>query len=401
MNRMQAREFDTQLKAEPLANLKNEELQLLLESLQPSIWGNAGSGAKAIGVVWNGASDLVVEESLVKARDIRALLNRIRKVLVQKNDAGIELPTKTSVRSAESSVGYGFYCIVDLKIDEVYVPFGFSSYAISKKGQGWLDELEAGFVEHFDCFLKHRTKIVAREMAMREAFANLVERIGGECKPAWLRMATLDCRDGAWFDSRPYEYAMLILDDKLEVTLEGHRVMNARELRGLAPLYRSAQRRRADRRRKIVEARAVGLIDTVTEALIRHHGRDPHEVMLECAQLGRDCIHAHVSLAAPDQPSCNIWFRDGVLHCALGFKGGAYTSGDLMLDQQLPEVRMVAMKGRSLHEVVDHPVFVTCKPRISSVKRYGASTNIRHAIKPRLLYPPVLDVPRNADPAMR
>lgn len=393
MNMMNIAEFDTVVSREPAASLNNEGAQALLSSLQPSIWGNAGSGARAIGVVWNGVSDLAVEDDVVKARDVRALLNRIRDIVAQKDDAGIELPTDPSVRSAESSVSHGFYCVVDVKIDGVYVPFGFSGYAMCKKERGWLGELEAGFVEHLECFLKHRAKMAAREIAMRKAYSSLLGRIGGDCRPAWLRMATIDCWSDAWFDSRPYEYAMLILDEKLDMTLEGHRVMDARELRGLAPLYRRAQRKRAERRRQIVEANAVGLIDTVAEALIRHHGREPHEVMQECVKLGRECIHAHVDLAGPGEPTRGIWFRDGVLHCALDFKGGAYSSGDLMLDQQLPESYLTAKTGRSLHELIDHPVFVACKPRITSVKRYATSTNIRHTMKSRLVYPEVLEVP--------
>lgn len=393
MNMMNIGEFDTRARIETAGAIENEGMQVLLAGLQPSIWGNAGSGARAIGVVWNGVSDLAVEDDVVNARDVRALLSRIRDILAQKDDAGIELPTDTSVRSAESSVSHGFYCIVDVKIDGVHVPFGFSGYAMSRKERGWLGELEVGFVEHLECFLKHRAKMVAREIAMRKAYTSLLERIGGECRPAWLRLATIDCWGDAWFDSRPYEYAMLILDEKLDMTLEGHRVMNARELRGLAPLYRRAQRKRGERRREIVEARATGLIDTVAEALIRHHGRQPHEVMQECVKLGRECIHAHVDLAGPDEPTQGIWFRDGVLHCAIDFKGGAYSSGDLMLDQQLPESYTMAMKGRSLFELIDHPVFAACKPRITSIKRYETSTNIRHTMKRRLVYPKVLEVP--------
>ena len=71
MNMMKIGEFDTGVQIKATAPFDNEAAQALLANLQPSIWGNAGSGARAVGVVWNGVSDLAVEDDVVKVQDAR------------------------------------------------------------------------------------------------------------------------------------------------------------------------------------------------------------------------------------------------------------------------------------------------------------------------------------------
>lgn len=378
---------------EPAEGLDNIQAGKLLASLQPSIWGNPGSGARAIGAVWNGASDLIVGDRTVPARDVAALLKRIRNHIDLLGDEGIELPTASSVRSMQCSPDQDFFCVIDVVIDGMQVPFGFSEITITGTGACWLDDSANGFVNQLSSVSKVRKRVAARDRRMRKAFHKLMTGIGGGARGVWLRMSTVDCRDSFDVGYLPYDYAMVILDPKLEDTLEGHRVTDARDLRDLVPLYRPAQRRRAARLDEIRTAGASGLIDTVAEALIRHHGRDPYDVMQECISLSRECIHAHVDLADPGERTRGVWFRDGVLHCAIEFEGGAYCSGDLMLDQRLPDAFLTAKEGRRLDEIVDHPVFAACKPRISKITRYETSTNFQHRVKHRFLHAETAGMP--------
>ncbi|MXP25799.1 hypothetical protein GRI39_07060 [Altererythrobacter indicus] len=386
--------FETNTCSANIAVEENIEAMILLDGLQPSIWCGYSNAAKAIGRVWNGASSLSFGIARLKAGEMSALLCHLTEKLEALGDDGIALPTRNSVRLVEAHVTNDELLIVDFTIDGVCIPIAFPDHLFHERGRDWKECLSVRYLEHVDAARKHRKELSKRDIAMRSSFAALVRNIGHDCRGAWLRMSPISCLSTIGFDRDPYDHALVIWDEKLDEKLEGYTVWNARELRSLAPIYRNDQRRLFKRRSKTREASALGMVDTVTEALLQALGRQAEGVWAECVEKMRRGEEIGFSHLGRNGAEYLFEFRQGVLSCSIRFNGGIYTAGRLQLNSELNETLYASAKGRLLSDFVDHPAFRQSKVKISKVSRYQGATELHHQIRTKLIYPQVQSIAR-------
>lgn len=385
--------FQEHLRPANIGIKENTDARHLLDGLQPSIWGGDHSAARAIGRVWNGSSQLSFGTAKLEAGEMSALLRHLREKLRALGDDGIALPDTSSVRLVEAHVSQDKLLIVDFVIDEVCIPIGFPDHLFEQRGRDWKERLAVRYLEHVEAARKHRKKLSSRDITMRSSFAALVRNIGCDCRGAWLRMSPVSCLSIIGFDRDPYDYALVILDQKLDEKLEGYRAWNARELRGLASIFRSDQRRLSQRRSKIIEAGASGMVDTVAEALLHTLGKQADEVWKECAERSRRGESEPSVEIGNSDSKYHFHFREGVLSSSLYFQCGTYMPGLLILNINLTEANCVSAKGRLLSDFVDYPPFQLSKVVVNKVDASQGATELRHPIRTKLIFPQCQSVP--------
>jgi len=368
---------------------ENIDAMILLDGLQPSIWCGYHISAKAIGRFWNGVSRLSFGIASLEAHEMSAFLRYLREKLEALGDDGIVLPDTSSVRLVEAYATQDKLLIVDFVIDGVCIPIGFPNHLFLKRGRDWKKRLTDCYLEHVEAARRHRTKIANRDIAMRNGFKALVNSIGFGSREAWLRMSPISCLSTVGFDRDPYDFALIILDKKLDETLGGYRAWSVRELQGFAADYRRDQRRRSKLRSQIIEANALGKIDVVTEALLQTLGKPAEEGWAECVKQMRRGDELSFSPNGKGGVEYLFEFREGVLSSSIRFPGGIYVAGRLQLDSELNEALYASAEGRFLSDFVDHPAFRLSKVKISKVSRFEGTTELRHPVRTKLIYPQV------------
>lgn len=380
-------QFEETLQCANPAPASNEEAKVLLESLQPSIWINDARVAKSIGKIWNGVSDLTFGQVTLQAKEISDLLRHLRKQIEILHDDGIQLPDVNSVRLVEANARYRRFLVIDTAIDGVSIPIGFPEYALRDRRGNWIKPL-------IDCFLKHvgeaqryRTRLFERERKMLETFLASVKKLGFESRPFWLRMTPIDCLDDFEKGDMPYEFALLVRDEKLDLKLSGYFAWNARELRSCVSDYKRDQRRCEKRHRQIVKANASGIVEDVAEKLIRFLGFEPDEIRKELLKKGRYEDWQPMEIPGPGDCKNHFFFAGGVIGCSIKAAGFCYSSGILMVQGQMPDSFLATGKGRLLKDIVDHPAFCSSKIRVSKITRYPEAVSFHHTIRRKFIYP--------------
>jgi hypothetical protein len=171
------------------------------------------------------------------------------------------------------------------------------------------------------------------------------------------------------------------LNDELAFSRQFLEAANARELIGVLRTVAPSAKRRSRLRDRLRISGGVAIVDDLVETALRHVGCS---VGMAVAGL-RSGTTRVLSLARPGTPALKAWMVDGRLVCSFEIDAQVrWTSERLLIRLPLGAVLQASLKGRSLANVVEHPMFPG-RIRITSCDCVGNENELALRLPTRII----------------
>ena len=364
-----------------LASLKSlltngRACQRLAELQRNSLVATSEIG-NVIGSIWDGKCLLKAGENKVSCQDLARLLSQVNGHLVSLGDKGIPSRSHSDVRLKRYRSGRGSL-IVDISIDGVLMPLLTNNFSLDEElfEPGWISTFATDILNYVQGVCRVRNSFTQRDHLMAQTMADFAAAIDNPALPLWLRLSPVHAASsmiprGARLC---YDFAIQTLDDKLEPGVALGCAFSATQLQGLIELHNELERKLLQRKQWLFANNAIGIVDSLTAALLKHHNIGVRNAYQRCfeehCQTGKPLV-----IHETDTAQHSIFFEKGCMRCNVTSPQVSITGRLLSVPLELPGAPIAAAHGRMIGELLENSVLAASQARIIKAESWSGRTS--------------------------